>query len=127
MDERSADPIDFTWASFDGSTNLPTVYPTNTSIYDLENQVLMSIANTGLQDATVGQNYAVQLFGLGGQAPYTWSLAPSSPGLAYGLTLSPAGLLEGAPSWPGIYDFVVRMTDSGGRFIDRVFTLYIYP
>ena len=39
IDEASADQ-DFTWASFDGSTNAPVLYPSGTSIMDLEAQIL---------------------------------------------------------------------------------------
>jgi hypothetical protein len=39
IDEASA-LVDFTWASFDGSTNAPILYPSGISIMDLEAQIL---------------------------------------------------------------------------------------
>ena len=39
IDEASA-ILDFTWASFDGSTNTPVIYPSGKSIMDLEAEIL---------------------------------------------------------------------------------------
>src|SRR5439155_607264 len=40
VDEASAFLV-FVWGSFDGTTNAPIVYPIGTSIYDLENQLVI--------------------------------------------------------------------------------------
>lgn len=121
------------WGTFDGSTNLPTVYPNGTDVTNLENMLLMSVTTTLLPDATVGIDYTTQLAGTGGTTPYTWSLSPNPPanlpqgGLPAGLTIASDGTISGTPtagtggSFPAssiTYDFTVRMTDVYGRYID---------
>jgi len=50
----------------------------------------------------------------GGVPPYIFSLAPGSNPLPVGLTLnSQSGLLQGTPTTPGSYSFIVQVTDSG--------------
>lgn len=107
------------WGSFDGSTNLPTVYPNGTSLAMLENQVLIQISPSTLPNASVGHSYSSQFVVTGGVAPYSWSLSPGSAGLPSGITLSSSGLLSGTPTHTGTFDFVVRLTDAGGRTVDR--------
>ena len=78
------------WASYDGSTNPPVVYPNGTSIAAIESQMLMQVTSTTLPPGNVGVAYATQLTGSGGSGPpFTWSLAPSSPALPPGLALAP--------------------------------------
>lgn len=124
------------WGSFDGTTNAPVVYPNGTSIFNLENQVLIQIGPAGpaLPNGTVGVNYTNAFSGFtvtGGTAPYTWSIAPASPsGLPAGLVLSAAtGVVSGVPGGgaAGIYDITIRLTDAGARFVDRAYTLTINP
>lgn len=117
----------FAWGSFDGSTNLPVVYPNGTSITNLENAVLIQItpASSMLATGVVGVAYSQPFAATGGQPPYTWTLAPGSPGLPPGLTLVPGGTISGTPTTEGVFDFVVRLTDTGSRFVDRPFTIRI--
>jgi hypothetical protein len=124
VDEANA-ILNFIWGSFDGSTNTPVVYPNHRSIVDMENQVLMQMAPASLPDGSVGNSYTAQLSGNGGQPPYSWSRAPGSPGPPPGLTLLPTGTITGTPTDAGTFDFVVRMTDAGGRFIDRPYAITI--
>lgn len=131
MDERSSD-LDFIWASFDGSTNPPVVYPKTLNLDSVTNQIFMYVANHTLANAKVGQAYRVQLIpgGSGGTAPYTWELAPQSPALPVGMNLTPTGVLETtAPAalQPNIYDFVVRLKDANSLYVDTAFTLTILP
>jgi len=133
LTEGSQIPI-FTWGSFDGTTNLPVVYPNGTSLENLESQVLIQITPRYLPDGFVGTNYGVQLQAVSQtpafQPPYSWSLAPGSPGLPPGLGLSNtngAGLVSGTPSAVGFYDFVIRVTDSQARTSDRSFSIKINP
>jgi hypothetical protein len=116
------------WASFDGSTNEPVVYPDSVSISDLENMLLgPSMGPPSLVNGQVGVAYSAQLVGSGGQPPYTFSLAPGSA-LPSGLNLSPDGLISGTPDGPAAtYDFVIRITDSNGAFRDSQYTLTIDP
>jgi hypothetical protein len=119
--------LDFIWGSFDGSTNAPIVYPIGTSIYNLENQVLIQISPFYLPAGAVGQPYQAQLQTVGATpnwtAPFTWSLAPGSFGLPPGLGISAAGLISGTPTAGGFYDFVVRVTDGLGRTAQRSYSI----
>jgi hypothetical protein len=121
------------WGSFDGGTNDPIVYPNGTSIIDLENQVLIQILPFGpaLPDVNVGVEYATRFGGFtvnGGTSPYSWALAPGSAGLPPGLSLNPTtGMISGVPTTPNIYDFTLRMTDAGARFVDRAYSITVNP
>jgi Putative Ig domain len=130
------------WASFDGTTNEPVVYPNGTSIANLINQLLIQVQPQSLPNGTNGVPYSFvytntvsgvvytnTLSVTGGQAPYTWSLAPGSPGLPTGLSLSSSGQITGTPSGnsPSTYDFTVRVTDAGARFVDVPLAITIVP
>jgi hypothetical protein len=117
----------FVWGSFDGSTNPPVVYPSGRSLRDLENQVLILFSPPGpdLPAATRGLPYSVSFSATGGQPPYTWSVQPGGPGLPPGLTFSPTGVLSGTPTMEGTFDFFLRLSDTGGRVVDRPYTLVI--
>jgi hypothetical protein len=126
-DETTQIPI-VGWGSFDGTTNAPTVYPNGTSIAALEALLTGPSATTRLlPNASIGADYTAQLAAIGGQAPYTWSLAPGSPGLPDGLSLSSDGQITGNPNGPAsIYDFTVRVTDSLGAFSDTAYTITVF-
>jgi hypothetical protein len=134
-DEATSIGTNFVWGSFDASTNVPVVYPNSRTILELENQLLMRIIPSAdpLPNGKVGVAYPALMFaGQGGQTPYTWSLAPDSPGLPPGLTgLSlagqPAATISGTPTQAGIFDFIVRLTDTNGRFVNLALTLTIGP
>jgi len=115
-------------ASFDGTTNAPIVYPNGTSLEELENLLLGPATTTpSLPNANIGLPYSAQLSAIGGQAPYTWALAPSSPGLPSGLNISSSGQITGAPAGPAsIYDFTLRLTDSLGAFRDIQYTITVF-
>ncbi len=121
------------WGSFDGSTNAPVVYPNGTSIVNVENQVLIQITPSGpaLPAGTVGMDYTNAFTGFvvnGGTAPYQWSLAEGSPGLPPGLHLNAAtGAITGVPTTAHVYDFTLRLTDAGTRFVDRSYSLTVIP
>ena len=105
----------------------PIVYPIGTSIYNLENQVLIQISPLYLPAGAVGAAYQVQLQTVGATpnwtAPFTWSLAPGSFGLPPGLGISAAGRISGTPTAGGFYDFVVRVTDGLGRTAQRSYSI----
>lgn len=128
VDEASSVPS-FVWGSFDGSTNAPVIYPSGTSIYDYENQVLMQVTTTSLPGAAVVPPalYTVQLQGAGGQPPYAWSLAPGSANLPAGLALSADGTLSGTPTTAGSFSFTVRLTDSAARSVTGDLSITISP
>ena len=119
--------LNFIWASYDGSTNAPVIYPSGTSIMDLENQVLVQVSPASLPNGTVGVFYSAAFTVTGGQPPYSFSLAPSSAGLPPGLSLSPAGVISGVPSSAGVFPVVVRINDSAARVVDRAYSITISP
>ena len=115
------------WGSFDGTTNAPVVYPTGTSIYNLENQVLIQISPVYLPNGWVGQPYRAQLATAGATPnwapPFTWSKAPASGAWPPGLDISPGGLISGTPAAGGFYEIAVQATDSVGRTAQRSYSL----
>lgn len=122
------------WGSFDGSTNMPVVYPNGTSIENLENLIFIQISPTGitLPNGQVGANYTNVFGGFtvssGATAPYVWTFSPGSGGLPPGLTLGAVtGRISGMPTAQGIYDFSIRMTDATARYVDRPYTITIVP
>ena len=118
---------EFTWGSFDGTTNAPIVYPNGVSIEDLENQLIVPISPAFLPLGNVDVTYTNQFSATGGSPPYTWSLAPNSAGLPPGLTLDSTGSLSGTPTEAGTFDFIIRMVDSGGITINKSYFIQILP
>jgi hypothetical protein len=115
----------FIWASFDGTTNDPVVYPNGASIQNLVNQIIIQIYSTPtvLPVGTNGSSYDATFSVTGGQSPYTWSLAPGSPSLPLGLTLSQTndanGIISGTPTnnLSGTHDFTIQLKDAGARTV----------
>jgi hypothetical protein len=116
------------WGTFDGTTNTPVLYPNGTTFEERENSLIGPAPTTPfLPNATIGVPYSAQLTAAGGTPPYTWALAPTSPGLPAGLNLSADGKIAGTPSGPAsIYDFTVRIMDSAGVFRDVQYTITLY-
>jgi hypothetical protein len=126
------------FASFDASTNAPVIYPDGTSLQNLMNMLVIRVSPSAgaLPDGSVGVGYSVTLTVNGGQAPYTWSLSPASPGgFPPGLgwdgdpsaTSSSDGIISGTPAASGTYDFIIRLTDAGSRFVDVPYSITINP
>jgi hypothetical protein len=129
----------FVWASFDGSTNDPVVYPDGMSIQNLENDALVQITPTGLPNGTNGVAFTPTIFtATGGAFTYspvpTWTTtslptAPVSSGLPSGLALvsNPDGTatLSGTPAQSGTFDFYLVMTDAEGRSVQWYYSVTI--
>ena len=113
--------------AFDGTTNAPIIFPNGTSIENLINQVLIGISPARLPIGQVGVAYGSAFSATGGTPPYTWSLAPNSPGLPPGSFLSSNGSLGGTPTVDGTFDFTIMLTDAGGRTVDRDYSITILP
>jgi hypothetical protein len=121
------------WSSFDGTTNPPVLYPNDVSIDGLENQMLIQVTPPYLPDGVVGHAYLGQLQTAAStpnwQSPYAWSLAPGSPGLPPGLSISASGSstgrIAGTPTQDGFFDFIIRVTDSQGRTVDRSYSIRV--
>jgi hypothetical protein len=108
--------FDFIWASFDGTTNLPIVYPNGTSIQNLAAEVLIQITPASLPSGANGVSYTVALSATGGQTPYTWAWASGSSPVP-GLSLSSGGVISGVPTQSGSYVVTVQMTDAANRTV----------
>lgn len=123
------------WANFDGTTNLPELFPSGQSIQNLINEMVIQVTPPPpiLTDGTNGAVYAPIAFTATGGAfnpPFTWSLGNGSA-LPGGLTLTSGGVLSssGNPlhNVPiGEYDFVIQLTDSLGRSVNWNYTLTIH-
>jgi len=112
------------WASFDGSTNAPEVYPNGNSILNLENQLLIQITPTSLANGTNNMPYPTVTFTTTGGsfiAPFAWSAGNLPPGMM----ISAGGTLSGTPTQVGTYDLTLQMTDKLGRSVRWFYTLII--
>jgi hypothetical protein len=113
------------WASFDGTTNAPVVYPNGTSLANLEAEVLIEVFPSSLPNGTNGIAYpTIDLTATGGQTPYTWGVASGSA-LPPGLTLSANGVLSGIPTQSGSYVVTIQMTDAANRSVAMNYTITI--
>jgi hypothetical protein len=113
-----------TYASFDGSTNDPVLYPNGNSIANLENQMLIQISPTSLTDSDLYQPYPETTFTATGGAftpPYTWL----ATGLPDGLTLSSDGTLSGIPTQAGTFDITIQLDDAAGRTVQWFYSITI--
>jgi hypothetical protein len=112
------------WASFDGSTNIPVLYPNGTSYQNLANQLLIQISPATLPNGVNGAAYPATTFTASGgsfQPPFTWS----ATGLPSGLTLSAGGTISGTPTQSGTFDIVIILTDSLSRTVQWNYTITI--
>lgn len=117
----------FVWASYDGTTNAPVVYPNGTSIDDLQNQIFVKVAPTSLPNGTKGVPYPATTFTAMGGAftpPFTWSLAFGSA-IPAGMSLSSTGTLSGTPTQSGTFDFILQLTDSLSRSVQWNYSITI--
>jgi hypothetical protein len=118
----------YMWGSFDGSTNDPVVYPSGSSIANLEAQILFQIITPSLPNGKVGTAYPpTQLQASGGQPPFAWSLASGSPALPPGLRLSATGTISGTPTARGTYGFTVSAMGGDARATARSLSIIINP
>jgi hypothetical protein len=83
----------------------------------------ITINPTGLPAGQGGTGYSQQLISGGGAAPY--SFAVTAGALPNGISLSATGLLSGAPTAFGTFNFTVRAADANGCTGTRAYTLTI--
>jgi hypothetical protein len=135
IDEGTANP-DWRWGSFDGTTNEPVIFPSGTSIRNLENQVLLHVSPSTLRNGLVGQSdYTETLSASGGQPyfqpPFTWSIVSpvTSGGSPTLLQVSSNGVITSVGSFPraGTFPVVIRLTDSQGHTADQLFSFTVIP
>ncbi|MGA8102224.1 MAG: putative Ig domain-containing protein, partial [Candidatus Acidiferrales bacterium] len=70
----------------------------------------LSITTTSLAEATENLVYSATLTATGGTKPYTWTKAGGS--LPAGVTLGSSGILTGAPTASGSFEFLVEVLDT---------------
>lgn len=125
LSEYTQSPLpELEWASFDGTTNDPVVYPNGTSIQNIENQIFVQITPTALANGTKGVAYPATTFTATGGAfapPFTWS----QTGLPTGLNVSSGGTLSGTPTQSGTFDFTLQLTDAFARSVQWTYTIII--
>jgi hypothetical protein len=84
----------------------------------------LAITNAFVPDATLRSQYSQIVQATGGQGPYTWSIPTGS--LPPGLSLNSSnGLISGAPSVAGNYQFAVVVSDSTGASVQRQFSITV--
>ncbi len=121
---------EWSWGSFDGTTNAPVVYPNGTSLANLAAEALIQISPPppALPNGANGVAYSVTFSATGGTPPYNWALAPGSTDLPAGLTLS-GNVISGTPTNSATYyNIVIQMTDSSSPAplsVDTVYSLTI--
>ncbi len=83
----------------------------------------ITITPATLPDGAVGVAYSQTLTGSGGAAAYNFAVTAGA--LPNGLTLSASGVLSGAPTGVGGFNFTVTATDANGCTGTRSFTINI--
>jgi hypothetical protein len=143
-------PPYLTWASYDGTTNDPVLYPSGQNIANLASQMLIQISPASLPPGTNGQPYSAR-FTVVNQTRLTPVMTWSATGLPPGLTLTnyPAppvtaatqpllvngattGVLSGTPidqtggsNSPLIYDATIILTDATGNSVQWYYPITI--
>ncbi|MFN7564503.1 MAG: SdrD B-like domain-containing protein [Prosthecobacter sp.] len=85
---------------------------------------VITISPTTLADGMRGTSYSATFTALGGNSPYTWSIASGT--LPTGMSLSSAGVLSGTlNATPAVYSFTVRATDSSNCSVTQAMTLRV--
>ncbi|MBA3973118.1 MAG: hypothetical protein C0504_02735 [Candidatus Solibacter sp.] len=91
------------------------------ALYTLNILAPLALAPDTLPAAKPGEPYDTQLQATGGKPPYSYQLSGSlPPGVAFS-----NGLFSGVATAPGIYEVAVKLTDSGGRALDKVYRLTV--
>jgi len=131
----------FVWAQFNGSTNEPAVFPSGTSIANLENEALIRISpGSPLPDGTNGVPYSfvytnssgtvyTNTFTATGGAfmqPFTWSASGLPPNLVLATDANGNGKLSGTPAQSGTFDFTVQLTDALSRSVQWNYSITIH-
>lgn len=105
-------------------------YPTNMSKIELvQTTTSIHISPASLPNGAVGMMYSQTLTATGGSGNgYTWSVPSGTALSAVGLTLSPAGVISGAPSKAEkSAPVTVKVTDSQNNTASRSYSLTILP
>src|SRR3989344_1978947 len=77
------------------------------------------ILNQEFPTAMIGQNLTFNLIGSRGETPYSWSLANGS--IPVGMNVDPSGKISGIPLSGGNFEFILRVEDSLGKSMQKIF------
>jgi hypothetical protein len=117
----------FIWASFDGTTNAPIVYPNGSSL-DLTGLILVQVTPSVVPNGQKGDPYgAITFSSTGGsfQPTYTWTAAGLPDGLNLVSNQDGTATLSGTPTQSGSYVFTLTMTDSNSRSVQWNYPIII--
>jgi len=121
-------------------TGMPTatgVFPVTVRVGDAASQSAQTAANiivnssafsfttSSASDASLTNNYSLNLATSSGMAPITYTLL--SGNLPAGITLSPTGSFSGMPTTIGTSSFVIRATDASGATAQLPLTIRTNP
>lgn len=87
-----------------------------------------SISTTTLPDAYLDQGYDQSIAATGGQAPYTWRVTEGRVPTGLVTSANPTTndfRVAGQPTEPGIFNFLLAVTDVDGRTTQRAFALRV--
>ncbi|MEO6076518.1 MAG: IPTL-CTERM sorting domain-containing protein, partial [Dokdonella sp.] len=83
----------------------------------------ITLSPSTLPNGSMGVAYSQTLSATGGTAPYSFTVVAGA--LPPGLTLTPSGLLAGAPSTSGSFSFTVKATDANGCVGSQTYVIVI--
>jgi len=73
---------------------------------------VITLSPNTLPPGSVGNLYSQTISASGGTPPYTFTIVSGAP--PPGLTLNPSGAITGTPTTPGLFNFTVMATATGG-------------
>ncbi len=121
--------------SFSGTPTVPGTYTVTVRLTDSRgafvnksfslaiNPALSIAEDTPLASGAAGEAYEVDLTGVGGITPYTFSVHTGT--LPTGLSLASNGVISGTASTPGSSTFTIRVVDDDAVAYDESFTIVI--
>lgn len=115
--------FNFSVRATDSSTGPGTPFSATNDYTLVINAPAITLAPSTLSNGTSGVNYSQTLSAQGGTAPYTFAI--TSGAMPSGITLSSAGVLSGAPTQAGAFNFTVTATDDLGMKGTQAYTLII--
>ena len=88
--------------------------------------LMITMPGATAKSGTLGQSYFQNLFGSGGQTPYSWSITGGQlpPGLRL-VSASNGNRIEGTPTARGTFTFTLTLRDQGGQRVDQQTTITI--
>lgn len=107
------------------ATDTGTPAQTTSTTLTIRIGAVLTITTAALPNASQGVAYTQTLTASGGLGAYTWSIAAGS--LPPGLTLSPAGVISGAPTTAGTFTFTIQVVDSSvpQQLATKAFTITV--